>query len=195
MKKTLAAGLALAAMMSIGCSDQELSVKAAAATPDVGDRVGRGEYLVKVIGCNDCHTPMKMGPNGPEHDMTRYLSGHPEQIGPMNAPTLEEPWQWAAAPTMTAFAGPVGHYLRRQPDAGPEHGAGHLDGGHVHQGPSDGPAHGDVTADSAADAVACVPKRDRRRPGIDLRLPAVAEADCEPRARRAARRTYLLRER
>ena len=39
--------------------------------------VARGEYLVHAMGCTDCHTPWKMGPNGPEPDMTRALSGHP----------------------------------------------------------------------------------------------------------------------
>ena len=29
------------------------------------------------MGCNDCHTPWKMGPKGPEPDMTRALTGHP----------------------------------------------------------------------------------------------------------------------
>jgi mono/diheme cytochrome c family protein len=107
MTKLLAAGFALAALTSIGCSDRDVAVQAAAA-PDVAARVARGEYLVKVIGCNDCHTPLKMGPKGPESDMTRYLSGHPEEVGPMTAPTHEAPWQWAGAPTMTAFAGPWG---------------------------------------------------------------------------------------
>jgi mono/diheme cytochrome c family protein len=39
--------------------------------------VERGKYLVTVGGCNDCHTPKKLGPNGPEPDMTRQLSGNP----------------------------------------------------------------------------------------------------------------------
>ena len=35
-----------------------------------------GEHIVKIGGCNDCHTPKKMGPNGPEDDMSLMLSGH-----------------------------------------------------------------------------------------------------------------------
>jgi hypothetical protein len=27
--------------------------------------VGRGSYLVAMMGCNDGHTPLKMGANGP----------------------------------------------------------------------------------------------------------------------------------
>ena len=41
-----------------------------------------GAHLVKVAGCNDCHTPKKMGPNGPEDDMSLMLSGHPAQQPP-----------------------------------------------------------------------------------------------------------------
>ena len=41
-------------------------------------RVERGKYLVTIMVCNDCHTPFKMGPKGPEPDMSRMLSGHPE---------------------------------------------------------------------------------------------------------------------
>jgi hypothetical protein len=37
----------------------------------------RGEYLVTVASCHDCHTPMKMTPLGPMPDMERALMGHP----------------------------------------------------------------------------------------------------------------------
>jgi hypothetical protein len=39
--------------------------------------VGRGEYLVNSIGCDDCHSPKKMGPNGPEVIAELRLSGYP----------------------------------------------------------------------------------------------------------------------
>jgi hypothetical protein len=42
--------------------------------------VKRGEYLVSMMGCNDCHTPMKMTPQGPARDMDRMLSGHPAEM-------------------------------------------------------------------------------------------------------------------
>lgn len=41
-----------------------------------------GEHLIIITGCNDCHTPKKMGPNGPEPDMSLMLSGHPAQVPP-----------------------------------------------------------------------------------------------------------------
>ena len=70
--------------------------------------VQRGEYLVKIMGCNDCHTPWKMGPEGPEPDMTRFLSGHPEQVGPLPKVKSPEPFLWSGFPTNTAFSGPWG---------------------------------------------------------------------------------------
>jgi hypothetical protein len=64
--------------------------------------------LVKIMGCNDCHTPWKMGPQGPEPDMTRFLSGHPEQVGPLPHAKAVEPFVWSGFPTNTAFSGPWG---------------------------------------------------------------------------------------
>jgi hypothetical protein len=75
-----------------------------------GARVARGKYLVAIGGCNDCHTPLKLGPNGPEPDMSRLLSGHPERLALPAPPSLppEAPWNWSGAATATAFAGPWG---------------------------------------------------------------------------------------
>jgi mono/diheme cytochrome c family protein len=72
-------------------------------------KIARGEYLVTVGGCNDCHTPLKMGPNGPEHDMSRRLSGHPSSlVMPPPPKNGNSPWAWSGAITNTAFAGPWG---------------------------------------------------------------------------------------
>jgi mono/diheme cytochrome c family protein len=72
-------------------------------------KVARGAYLVNVGGCNDCHTPWKMGANGPEPDMSRELSGHPEGLKMPPSPNLGKgPWVWAGAGTNTAYAGPWG---------------------------------------------------------------------------------------
>src|SRR5262245_4883544 len=65
--------------------------------------VERGQYLVKITGCNHCHTPYKMGPNGPEPDMTRMLSGHPHHLVMPPPPKGSGPWGWAGALTNTAF--------------------------------------------------------------------------------------------
>ena len=71
-------------------------------------RVERGSYLVGMMGCNDCHTPWKMGPQGPEPDMTRALTGHPQDVVMPPAPAASGPWIWHGGATNTAFAGPWG---------------------------------------------------------------------------------------
>jgi hypothetical protein len=65
--------------------------------------------LVTIGGCNDCHTPLKMGPKGPEPDMSRMLSGHPESFpiaGGAAAPSAA--WLMTMAASGTAFSGPWG---------------------------------------------------------------------------------------
>ena len=44
-------------------------------------QVERGKKLIIGGGCHDCHTPKKLGPNGPEADMDRMLSGSPRERG------------------------------------------------------------------------------------------------------------------
>jgi hypothetical protein len=87
-----------------GTSDE---TTAPATKPDA-DAVARGRYLVTVIACNDCHTPLKMGPNGPEPDMARMLSGHPEGMTLPPPPAASGPWIWSGIAANTAFAGPWG---------------------------------------------------------------------------------------
>ncbi len=73
-----------------------------------GAQVKRGEYLVTVGGCHDCHTPWIMGSNGPEPDMKRGLSGHPQDIVIRAPAKVAEPWSSASSPTNTAWSGPWG---------------------------------------------------------------------------------------
>ena len=69
----------------------------------------RGKHLTVVSACNDCHTPLKMGANGPEPDWSRELSGHHAELVMPPAPKLPEgPWLVTAAATNTAWAGPWG---------------------------------------------------------------------------------------
>lgn len=73
-------------------------------------QVKRGAYLTTIMGCADCHTPMKLGPHGPEPDMSLAFSGHPAamKLPPAPAGLGHGPWMWAGAATNTAFAGPWG---------------------------------------------------------------------------------------
>jgi mono/diheme cytochrome c family protein len=98
----LSAGLMLA-----GCTSGQPEPNGQARNAD--GRVERGKYLVTVGGCNDCHTPLKMGPKGPEPDMDRMLSGHPETFPIEQLPVSGgQQWMMTAAATGTAFAGPWG---------------------------------------------------------------------------------------
>lgn len=71
-------------------------------------QVERGLYIVSTAGCHDCHTPMKMGKQGPEPDMARALSGHPEGMVMPPSPAPSGPWITSVAATMTAWSGPWG---------------------------------------------------------------------------------------
>jgi cytochrome c553 len=94
---------ATVALVSAACAPGA-SLAAAAGSA----QVDRGKYLVSIMGCNDCHTPLKMTPSGPVPDLDRFLSGHPESIGVLPPADAKEPWPWVGASTNTAFSGPWG---------------------------------------------------------------------------------------
>lgn len=56
------------------------------------EMIERGKFLVTVGGCDDCHTPKNFGPNGPELDMSRRLSGHPagSVVAPVDTSLLHQ---------------------------------------------------------------------------------------------------------
>ena len=73
------------------------------------EQVARGKYLVSTSACHDCHTPWVMTEKGPAPDMTRALSGHPQDFLMPDPPKLPEgPWIAAFGATNTAWAGPWG---------------------------------------------------------------------------------------
>ncbi|HMS64612.1 MAG TPA: cytochrome c [Ignavibacteria bacterium] len=79
-----------------------------------------GEHLVTVGGCNDCHTPKKMTPQGPIPDNSIMLSGHPAG---MPAPDVDrkeiESKGLIVTQTLTAWVGPwgVSYAANLTPDA------------------------------------------------------------------------------
>jgi mono/diheme cytochrome c family protein len=102
MKVTLT--ILLTSLLLAACSE----TKAQSDGNAKAEIVARGKYLVSITGCNDCHTPLKAGVNGPEPDMSRMLSGHPQDVI-MPAPSVQKaPWGSSASVTNTAFAGPWG---------------------------------------------------------------------------------------
>lgn len=109
-------GLAVVLVLVTGCQpaedkpatsgDAKDSKAAAAQTP-----VERGEYLVTVGGCNDCHTPKTFGDKGPEFDLTKKLSGNPagSKLPPVPAKLFMPPsYGTLASDHLTAWVGPWG---------------------------------------------------------------------------------------
>ena len=94
-----------------GCNARDAAASARSNHVDKTAQIERGAYLVTVGGCNDCHTPWKMGANGPEPDASRLLSGHPETYK-ITAPAASPAGEWEQAALMgrtnTAFSGQWG---------------------------------------------------------------------------------------
>jgi hypothetical protein len=121
-------GLLLASIAMAACTRQQPSspregtgseTPATVAAPTTHEKILRGQYLVRIGSCNDCHTPWifdkKLGM--PRPDMTRMLSGHPEgapdpegKLGPHDIALI--------GPTFTSFKLPFGtmYALNLTPD-------------------------------------------------------------------------------
>ncbi|MCC7465583.1 MAG: c-type cytochrome [Saprospiraceae bacterium] len=107
------AGLSLAIIGSQCTKNTETPEASAVAAPkvDPAAQIKRGEYLVGISGCNDCHTPKVMTEKGPAPNMERLLSGHPsdEPLPAITDKKMVAPGQWALLnPSLTATVGPWG---------------------------------------------------------------------------------------
>ena len=102
MKNVLMLGL----FAFVGCKSEAATVEKTTTPKESGAAFGK--RLTIIGGCNDCHTPLKMGANGPEPDMARELSGHPAQMQLPPAPPPSGPWMVSVAATNTAWSGPWG---------------------------------------------------------------------------------------
>jgi len=111
MLGTLALAATLVAWSHQTAEAAEAAAPSAAAMPKarLTTEQARGQYLMSTSACMDCHTPWKLGDKGPEPDVTRLYSGHPEQLKMPPPPALPEgPWVMTAGVTNTAWAGPWG---------------------------------------------------------------------------------------
>ncbi len=118
MKRVLltASGLALlVAVLAVSC--QEQPARAIAADTKTGSDtalnkealIQRGEYLVNVVGCEDCHSTKVMGRQGPEIDTLHRFGGHlASQPLPPAAPEAGKKGWMLFAPDLTAAVGPWG---------------------------------------------------------------------------------------
>lgn len=123
MKKMLIGSIALTAVLSAIA----YAVAPTGDEPRKADQAAaeRGRYLVTAMGCGDCHTPLKLGPNGPEPDMSRVLAGHPQDLLMPPSPKLPPgPWIASVAATMTAWSGPWGTSFTSNLTPDPETGLG-----------------------------------------------------------------------
>ncbi|MFV0590931.1 MAG: c-type cytochrome [Draconibacterium sp.] len=99
------------AVSAVSCSNSpKTTEEAAAANMLTGDDlIKRGEYLVTSMGCHDCHSPKKPGPNGLELIPELLLSGFQTNNPPMVTDTLLTNKGFSVFyPDLTAAAGPWG---------------------------------------------------------------------------------------
>lgn len=97
--------------------------------PSQEEQVKRGEYLVGIMGCNDCHSPKIFGPEGPSPDPNLLLSGHPASmpltkydsamIGPWvlfnpHNTVAVGPWGVTYAANLTSDATGIGNWTLEQ---------------------------------------------------------------------------------
>ena len=118
MKRLLPVVMSVAwSLAAVATGAPEAEQVAPAKPPSVGSKaagaastmLARGEYLAMIGGCHDCHTPKKVGPQGPEPDLSRALSGHPEQSKLPPPPKLPPgPWIATLSWDLTAWSGPWG---------------------------------------------------------------------------------------
>ena len=102
------AGLVCISLAMGACTTPAPPPPAPAPATPTPSPVERGKYIVNTAGCNDCHTPFKMGPAGPEPDMSRMLSGHPEGLKVTQQFKTQGPFVAGVNETFTAWSGPWG---------------------------------------------------------------------------------------
>ena len=97
-------------------------------TPEM--KVKRGVYLVNAMGCDDCHSPKIMTPQGPAPDPKLRLSGHParQQFAPISDKSVLKdyvlfgmgmtdatgPWGTSFAANLTPDGTSIGNWTEEQ---------------------------------------------------------------------------------
>ncbi|MDT0641404.1 c-type cytochrome [Zunongwangia sp. F363] len=117
-------------LISFSCKDKYYEDVPDKASMTVKDSIKRGEYLVNAIGCHDCHSPKRMGEQGPEIIPELALSGyqagqklpkhHPEAVAEgwvlMNADLTAAigPWGISYASNITPHETGIGTWKKEQ---------------------------------------------------------------------------------
>lgn len=112
MKKTIAFSTILAVVgltALVACNQGATTVKETTAEISKDSLIKRGEYLVSAIGCDDCHSPKNVGPNGFEIIPELRFSGFPgnKTIPPVDKANLANNWLLFAS-DLTSAVGPWG---------------------------------------------------------------------------------------
>ena len=96
-------------LLLAGCRNNSKTAIPESAELSVAQLVQKGEYLVTIMGCNDCHTPKEMGPQGPAVINDLILSGYPatRPFQKVEPELIKKGWILFNA-DLTAAAGPWG---------------------------------------------------------------------------------------
>lgn len=90
----------------VACNSSSASNKKKESIPTNEERIKRGSYLVNAIGCDDCHSPKKMGAHEPEIIPELRLSGYPSSrpVAKVDSNVIKEGWS-LFGPDFTNTAG------------------------------------------------------------------------------------------
>lgn len=102
----LSVAAAVITFVVMACNSSEGTVNVKQETKDSAWFIKRGEYLVSSIGCDDCHSPKRMGAQGPEIIPELRLSGFPHdgKLPPADTAAVSKGWS-LFAPDLTAYVG------------------------------------------------------------------------------------------
>ena len=99
----------LALILLAGCSNKQKPEVVATPEPTPEQLVKRGEYLVTIMGCNDCHSPKSVGPQGSTIIPELMLSGYPSDRPLLKVETEAFKKGWVLLNgDLTSAAGPWG---------------------------------------------------------------------------------------
>ena len=93
----------------ISCNDKDYKEVPEAGKMTLQDSIRHGKYLVKTIGCHDCHSPKTMTERGPQEIPELALSGYQatDSLPPVHMEAMQSGWMLMNG-QLTAFAGPWG---------------------------------------------------------------------------------------
>jgi len=105
----LAVAFTAAVVSCTGISGSDNKAAETSTKDSTAIRIARGEYLVTIAGCDDCHSPKRMGANGPEVIPELRFSGFQQngQLPPVAKQTVQGGWVLMAM-DLTAAVGPWG---------------------------------------------------------------------------------------